>query len=202
MSAFVKIPLQLLVLSTGVLVFIFYLFQAPPMLFNRAYDAQVAAGPHAAEYQRAPAAVRPARSPLPAGGGRARRPRRVPRRATRVVRRHPRRAPSTIVKETTGDTRYTDVNYVFPTFITTRMPIGLVGLMIAAIFAAAMSASARRAERAGDGDDHRLLPAALREGRDRRALPAPSRSSRRSAGDCSPAWSRCTRRTRDRSSRW
>ena len=30
---------------------------------------------------------------------------------------------------------------MFPTFITTRMPIGLVGLMIAAIFAAAMSAS-------------------------------------------------------------
>src|SRR6059058_2646587 len=52
MTAFVKIPLQLLVLTIGVLVFIFYLFQAPPMLFNRAYDAQVAAGPHAAEYQR------------------------------------------------------------------------------------------------------------------------------------------------------
>ena len=30
---------------------------------------------------------------------------------------------------------------MFPTFITTDMPIGLVGLMIAAIFAAAMSAS-------------------------------------------------------------
>ena len=50
MSAFVKIPLQLLVLSTGVLVFVFYLFQAPPMLFNRVYDARVAAGPYAAEY--------------------------------------------------------------------------------------------------------------------------------------------------------
>src|SRR5260221_6568748 len=50
MSAFVKIPLQLLVLSTGVLVFIFYLFQAPPMLFNREHDARVAAGPYAAEY--------------------------------------------------------------------------------------------------------------------------------------------------------
>src|SRR5207249_5614095 len=47
-----------------------------------------------------------------------------------------------IVKATTGDERFTDVNYVFPTFITTRMPIGLVGLMLAAIFAAAMSASA------------------------------------------------------------
>src|SRR5207247_34862 len=52
LTAFVKIPLQLLVLSIGVLVFIFYLFQAPPMLFNRAYDAQIAAGSHAAEYQR------------------------------------------------------------------------------------------------------------------------------------------------------
>ena len=44
-----------------------------------------------------------------------------------------------IVRDTTGDRGYNDVNYVFPTFITTEMPIGLLGLMIAAIFAAAMS---------------------------------------------------------------
>src|SRR5437773_7160104 len=50
MSAFVKIPLQLLILGSGVLVFVFYLFQTPPMLFNRTYDARVAAGPHATEY--------------------------------------------------------------------------------------------------------------------------------------------------------
>ena len=42
----------------------------------------------------------------------------------------------------TGDTPAADVNYVFPTFITTKMPVGLVGLMIAAIFAAAMSSIA------------------------------------------------------------
>src|SRR4029079_2684762 len=50
MSAFVKIPLQLLILTSGVLVFVFYLFQTPPMLFNRTYDAQVSAGAHGAEY--------------------------------------------------------------------------------------------------------------------------------------------------------
>src|SRR5206468_8225804 len=50
MSGFVKIPLQLLILTSGVLVFVFYLFQAPPMLFNRAYEARMAAGPAAAEY--------------------------------------------------------------------------------------------------------------------------------------------------------
>ena len=42
----------------------------------------------------------------------------------------------------TGDTPRPDVNYVFPTFVTTRLPQGLVGLIIAAIFAAAMSATA------------------------------------------------------------
>ena len=50
MSAYAKIPLQLLILAAGVLVFIFYVFQTPPMLFNRTNDARVAAGPYAAEY--------------------------------------------------------------------------------------------------------------------------------------------------------
>src|SRR6266581_3277539 len=50
MSAYVKIPLQLLILTTGVLVFVFYLFQTPPMLFNRVHDPQVAASSRAADY--------------------------------------------------------------------------------------------------------------------------------------------------------
>ena len=139
MSAYVKIPLQLLILTTGVLVFVYYLFQAPPMLFNRVHDARVAAGPYGSEYasleqqftvaidERRQAALRSDRDAFLATDA-------------RVVAIRGR--ASDIVKQTTGDTRYTDVNYVFPTFITTRMPIGLVGLMIAAIFAAAMSASA------------------------------------------------------------
>ena len=46
---------------------------------------------------------------------------------------------TTLVKSVTGDEGYNDVNYVFPMFITTQLPVGLVGIMIAAIFAAAMS---------------------------------------------------------------
>jgi solute:Na+ symporter, SSS family len=138
MSAFVKIPLQLLILSTGVLVFVFYLFQAPPMLFNRAYDGQVAAGPHAAEYaglERQFDAAIAARRDAAAGGARD------AFLATDRTVKDIRKRAADIVRETTGDSRYDDANYVFPTFITTRLPIGLVGLMIAAIFAAAMSAS-------------------------------------------------------------
>jgi Na+(H+)/acetate symporter ActP len=139
LTAFVKIPLQLLVLSIGVLVFIFYLFQAPPMLFNRAYDARVATGPHGAEYsrlqQRFDQAVEQ-RQRTAEGGTRDE------FLASDEVVRNIRARAVDIVKETTGDTRFADVNYVIPTFITTWMPMGLMGLLIAAIFAAAMSASA------------------------------------------------------------
>jgi SSS family transporter len=138
MSAYVKIPLQLLILVSGVLVFVYYVFQTPPLLFNHSYDAQVAAGPQAAAYRtleaefareigvRADAGRRGDREAFLESDGRV-----------RAIRSR----AAAIVRETTGDARYTDVNYVFPTFITTRMPIGLVGLMIAAIFVAAMSAS-------------------------------------------------------------
>ena len=139
MSAYVKIPLQLLILTSGVLVFVFYLFQTPPMLFNRVYDAQVAASPQARRVRGAAAGVR-------CGDRRAARRRRratIARRSWRATRRVKdiRAKAADVVKQATGDERYNDVNYVFPTFITTHMPIGLVGLMIAAIFAAAMSAS-------------------------------------------------------------
>ena len=42
-----------------------------------------------------------------------------------------------LVRETTPDKNYNDVNYVFPTFITTALPIGLIGLWIVAIITAA-----------------------------------------------------------------
>jgi Na+/proline symporter len=83
------------------------------------------------------------------------------------------------VKRVTGDRTFSSVNYVFPTFIMTRMPIGLVGLMIAAIFAAAMSSIAaelnslatatvidfyRRLVRTGATDAHYLLVSKLATG--------------------------------------
>jgi SSS family transporter len=138
MSAYVKIPLQLLILGAGVLVFVFYIFQTPPLLFNHAYDARIAESARASDYAalqdeftrelgtRRAAAVAADREAFLASDARVRDIR------SRAV---------AIVRETSGDATYNDVNYVFPTFITTRMPVGLVGLMIAAIFMAAMSAS-------------------------------------------------------------
>ena len=138
MSAYVKIPLQLLILGSGVLVFVFYLFQTPPMLFNRVYEHRIAQSSYAGEYAaleksfageiavRREAAERDDRDVFVASDTR-----------TKAIRAK----AVALVQRATGDQSYNDVNFVFPTFITTRMPIGLVGLMIAAIFVAAMSAS-------------------------------------------------------------
>jgi len=153
MSAFAKIPLQMLILLTGVLMFVFYLFNQPPMLFNPAYEAEVQASGRAAEYsglnddftvaygirRQAADAVVQARqlgdTALETSAVRTflDRDRQVVDLRERAVG---------LVRDVTGDDAYTDVNYVFPTFVTTQLPIGLVGLMIAAIFAAAMSSIA------------------------------------------------------------
>ena len=139
MSGYLKIPLQLLILAAGVLVFLFYVFEPAPMLFNRAHDARVAAGPNGAAYgalEQEFEAVQAGRREAGLAGDEA------AFLAADARLRDVRARAVDIVKETTGDDQFTDVNYVFPTFITTRMPIGLVGLMIAAIFAAAMSTAA------------------------------------------------------------
>ena len=153
MSAFAKIPLQMLILLTGVLVFIFYLFNEPPMLFNAAHEDRVLASRRGAEYA--------ALTDEFAGAFDARRRAAddlvTVRRAGSEVRsnaasqtflerdahlRDVRTRAVSLVKKVSGDDNYTDVNYVFPTFIITQLPVGLIGLLIAAVFAAAMSSIA------------------------------------------------------------
>jgi Na+/proline symporter len=138
MSAWVKIPLQLLILTTGVLVFVFYLFNPAPMVFDRVHDAEIAASAQGAEYaglQQSFDTEIAVRGRAATAGDRAA----FLESDTRL--KAIRAKAVAVVKQASGDDNYNDVNYVFPTFITTYMPIGLVGLMIAAIFAAAMSAS-------------------------------------------------------------
>jgi solute:Na+ symporter, SSS family len=159
MSAFVKIPLQALVLLTGVLVFVFYVFNQPPMLFNKVHAEKVEESSRAGEFKqletefgRAFEARRAAASVL-AGAPDA--PSREAAFAAFETKNAEIRAvrgrAAALVREVTGDDRYKDrtgdtpapdVNYVFPTFVTTHLPPGLVGLIIAAIFAAAMSSIA------------------------------------------------------------
>jgi Na+/proline symporter len=150
MSAYWKIPLQALVLLVGVFVFLFYLFTPPPLLFNRVHDRELRDGPRAGEFQQlesqfaAAAAARSAAGMAFAqadasGNAAAAAAAGATFKQREADVRDIRGDALTFVRQATGDASYNDVNYVFPTFITTRMPVGLIGLLIAAIFAAAMS---------------------------------------------------------------
>jgi solute:Na+ symporter, SSS family len=148
MSAYWKIPLQVLVLVVGVFTFVFYLFNQPPLLFNPVHDERVRAGASAPaydalrlEFQEAFEARRQAA--LEIAAARHTQDVRDQARATDEFNQHDRALRSirtraaALVKQTTGDATYNDVNYVFPTWITTALPIGIVGLWIAAIITAA-----------------------------------------------------------------
>ena len=149
MSAFVKIPLQAMILITGVLTFSFFLFNKNPMLFNPVHEREVLASPRAAEYQalqheydqkfleRQAAAQTFAEARTTDAGA----PARDAFKKSNAELVGVRSRAATLVKDVSHDKLYKDVNYVFPTFILTYMPMGLMGLMIAAILSAAMSAS-------------------------------------------------------------
>ncbi|HKG95145.1 MAG TPA: sodium:solute symporter, partial [Gemmatimonadaceae bacterium] len=147
MSAYWKIPLQALVLLIGVLVFVFYLFQPPPLLFNPEHERRVRAADGAAyaqleqRYQQTLAARSAAARELAA----------APEAAEPEARRAFLAADSSVSAVRTGALsmaeRVThsparDVNYIIPSFILHHLPVGLIGLFIAGVMAAAMSSIA------------------------------------------------------------
>jgi SSS family transporter len=149
MSAYWKIPLQALVLVVGVFMFTYYLFSTPPMLFNPIHEPQVRASDKAGEYAQLETRFGSALSrraeaarALAASGARgSESPQAQAFKASDDEVKQVRAAAVGIVKQVSGDAAYNDVNYVFPTFVTTTLPVGLVGLVVSAILVAAMSAS-------------------------------------------------------------
>ena len=147
MSAYWKIPLQLLVLLLGVLVFVFYVFTPPPLLFNAAQVERLRAGAAApayaaleAEFQTAFDARRAAAAELVAArdAGEAARVQAGEERVRQgdVAVNDVRSRAAALVRRT-NDRSFSDVNYIIPGFILTQLPIGLVGLLILGIIMAA-----------------------------------------------------------------
>jgi SSS family solute:Na+ symporter len=148
MSAYWKIPLQALVLLIGVLVFTFYLFARPPLLFNPAHDRAVRAAQPAAyaELESRYVAEVTARDlaardltkaeDTPAKAVAAQR---FKQRVGQVE--SVRSEALALASQVTGQ-QSKDVNYIIPRFVLDHLPIGLAGIFIAAILAAAMNAVA------------------------------------------------------------
>jgi Na+/proline symporter len=152
-NAVCKIPMQAFILLLGVLIFVFYQFERPPVYFNRSawqYQADHGAGPalHAAEadFTAAHAAERQAlvgwlaaRHAHNAAAEAAAQAAVLQAQArTSAVRDEAKQA----LRAAQPGTAANDSDYVFITFILDHLPHGIIGLLVAAFFAAAFSSKA------------------------------------------------------------
>lgn len=148
MSAYWKIPLQVLVLLVGILVFAFYVFTKPPMLFSSVHTERMQQGSAAPAYaalqfefdtafetrRQAAADVAAARG---AGDAAAEAAAADRFRARDAALDDVRARAAALVREAGGEGRFSDTNYIIPNFILTQLPVGLIGLLIVAIILAA-----------------------------------------------------------------
>lgn len=147
MSAYWKIPLQALILLIGVLVFLFYTFTPAPLLYNPRHDAAVQRGEPAAyaalqsRYTDALAARETAARTASASAGMARDAAltdfAAQNRRIDSVRTDALSMAATVTGESSRD-----VNYIMPRLVLDHLPLGIAGLFLAAVLAAAMSSIA------------------------------------------------------------
>jgi solute:Na+ symporter, SSS family len=145
-NAVVKVPMQFFILLLGAMVFIFYQFEKPPVFFNRpAYERAIehGAGPQlkdlATKEDRVFEQKRDALSAYAAAPS----PEKMESIRELDARTQALRAETKQVLNQNGaDPRSKESDYVFITFILQELPRGVVGLLVAVILCATMSATA------------------------------------------------------------
>lgn len=148
-NAMAKVPMQFFILFVGAMVFVFFLFERPPLLFERVVmgkiqqqreyaDINARFGRAFEERRQAAADMVRARH----SGDRTAYARDLDhyRAAQREINLS-RVDGAALAQRVTGEKGFNDTNYVFLSFVTRYLPSGIVGLVIAVIFAAAMSSS-------------------------------------------------------------
>lgn len=147
-NGFAKIPMQILILATGVLLFVFYHFQPSPLLLNPAERVRMEHGDYNREYGMLESSYREALETRRRNAEMLLRARHdagaVPDALEEDYRQSHqktlalRREAAELYKKAT-QRPYEDINYVYPTYILQFLPVGLVGIMIAVIMSAASS---------------------------------------------------------------
>ncbi len=146
-----KIPMQFVILFTGVLVFVFHVFTQPPIFFNAPVLAHVAETEHApalralqARYDHAFAAQRAAATAYVAsleGAADAQAQAKADLRGAAAQTDALRAEARVLVAQALPGAETKDADYVFLSFVLRYVPAGLVGLLVAVILCAAMSST-------------------------------------------------------------
>jgi len=152
-NGFIKIPMQFLVLSVGVMVYVFYQFNATPLHFNQVNRAKVARTEHEAAFRQLEARndslfllkknlLDELAAAKRSGAGDLTAENETQLQTWENERKTLRAEAEVLVKKANPKGDAKDKDFVFINFILQHIPVGLVGLMLAMIFCASWSTTA------------------------------------------------------------
>ena len=150
MNGMLKVPMQFFILLIGVLVFVFYQFNASPLNFNPTNERMVMDSPYAAQYkvldqekdllmgqiQTLQLAYLDVEDPAQKDVLQ----KEISALNTQQLSLRKEARELILVADKNAETN--DKDYVFIHFILTQLPVGLIGLLLAVILSAAMSSTA------------------------------------------------------------
>lgn len=148
-NAVLKIPMQFFILLLGVMVFVFYQFEPPPVFFNQAAwnqavqhdsDGKLRAleQQFSATYAQKEQSIHEWLDARHAGNREAETAARAQALAALEQVNALRTEAKGVMEQDDPGVKSNDADYVFVTFILNHLPHGLIGLLIAAFFAAAL----------------------------------------------------------------
>ena len=146
-NAFFKIPMQFFILLAGVMVFVFYQFQASPLFFNSHVEKDIletSAGPAYTQLQQEWKLEHKNRQSIyaPVLAGEATYPEKALMDASVAKEKALRAEAKVLIEKNLPEVESNDKDYVFLRFIMDYLPHGFIGLLITTIIAAGMSATA------------------------------------------------------------
>jgi Na+/proline symporter len=152
-NGIVKVPMQFVILFIGAMIFVFHQFHETPVYFNPVETRQVEASPLAGEFRELQSEyddlTRAKREEIEALLEARRAGDHVAERASaasvaeiQAAALDVRVQAKDLVRQVNPRSDGNDVNYIFLSFVLTYLPVGVVGLVLAMIFAASMSSTA------------------------------------------------------------
>ena len=182
MNGLLKVPMQFIILFIGVMVFVYYQYNQPPVFFNETVKEEMMATEYADQFERMEAeyagvfeekrvAVTELNEAVRSENENA-----ISNAKTRVNQLQDqseaiRDKTKALIAEALPNAETNDKDYIFMNFVMSTMPIGIVGLLFAVIFSAAMSSTSSELNALGstttidfykrrikqDGDDQHYL---------------------------------------------
>ncbi len=152
-NGLVKVPLQFFILLCGLLVFVFFQFHPAPVFFHEAELTAARRSPHGGElraveerWERASTEQRAMAlrylAARHAHDAAAERTARAALQASEAQRQQLREEAKGLIRRASPRAELKDADYIFVSFVRRHFPAGLVGLLLAVVFCAAMSATA------------------------------------------------------------